>query len=104
MIESENLVTLILQIYIGVGIAKAILAITGAYVAAWATNKFNQRPIWLLVVGYILAAIPVALLIWPKLLVAERWSFFVMYSRRSLIRQVAECYRESDQTKKEESA
>lgn len=93
-----------LMAYLAVGIAKGMLAAAGAYAAAWATSKFNNLPVWLLAVGYVLAVIPISLFIWPKLLISEKWAFFVMYSKRSLIRQVVEGYRINNQIKKEKSA
>jgi len=97
-----NLFLNALNVYLAVWIAKSILVLADVHVAAAVTHRITGRPTWVLMSGLIVAILLTTLLSWPKLLVVERWRFFLTYSRFSVIRQVVEAYRDAQITSTKE--
>jgi hypothetical protein len=90
-----NLFLNALNAYLAVWIAKSILVLADVHVAAGVTHRITGRPIWVLMGGLFVGIVLTTLFAWPRLLVVERWRFFLTYSRFSVIRQVVEAYRDA---------
>lgn len=99
-----SIVQNVVYAYLAVWIAKSILALADAHVAAGVSHRKTGRPIWQLLAGIIVGILVTSLLMWPKLLVTERWRFFLAYSRFSVIRQVVQAYRDAGASSSEEAA
>lgn len=94
--EWSNIVSIALQAYLAVSIAKSILALADVHVAIGAANRITGKPTWLLSGMFVAGIWLTTLFLWPKLLVVERWKFFMTYSRFSVIRDVAKAYRDAE--------
>ncbi|MDP2852181.1 MAG: hypothetical protein Q8O23_02125 [Gallionella sp.] len=82
--------------YLAIGMAKSMLVLADVHVAAGTVHRLDDRPVWLLMLGFAIGVLVTSLLLWPRALAAEGWRFFLAYSRFGVIRQVLEAYREAD--------
>ena len=94
----------VLYAYLAVWIAKSILVLADAHIAAGVSHRKTGRPVWQLLFGIVVGILLTSLLMWPKLLVTERWRFILTYSRFSVIRQVAQAYRDVEAESSENAA
>lgn len=102
--EAMSVIQFALSAYLAVWFAKAILVLSDADVAARVIHRLSGRPV-LMLMGWIVVGILLTTLVaWPKLLLAERWRFFLTYSRFSVIRQVIQAYRHVEAKASEEHA
>jgi hypothetical protein len=92
--EAMSVIQFVLNTYLAVWIAKAILVLSDADVAARVIHRLSGRPVLVLMGWCVLGILLTTLVAWPKLLLAERWRFFLAYSRFSVIRQVVQAYRQ----------
>jgi hypothetical protein len=99
-----SIVLKVVYAYLAIWIAKSILALADAHVAAGVSHRKTGRPTWQLLAGIVIGILVITLLMWPKLLVEERWRFFLTYSRFSVIRQVTQAYRDADASSSEKEA
>jgi hypothetical protein len=83
-----------LYAYLVVGFAKSMLVLADVHVAAATAHRVNGRPLPLLMLGFIVGVLLKCFLMWPEVLMAEGWRFFLAYTRFAVMRDILKVFRD----------